>query len=427
MMPKEYWGEIKDPVHGYVYITKKEKTVIDSYPVQRLHRLRQLAGAEYVYPGANHTRFEHSVGVMHLAGEVIGNPNISGLVEEDEAEMTRIAALLHDVGHGPFSHVFEYLLTRRLDKTHEDLTTWIIQKSELRDIISKAGYNPQEIGKLAVGKLHRPKKAFLDQIISSAVDVDKQDFIVRDTHHTGAEYGYIDIFRLIHTLDVVGENLAVEIGALSALESLLIARIESFKSIYFHRVGRAAQIMLATAMDKANDELGLTRFKTPEQYMAMDDCTVYAMLKNCSKSKRIIKDLENRRMLKCAYEKTFYEKDTMISNIFSRENYRRQLQIEIAEEAKVPTETVIIDVPTVPSVPYEHSVLTESMEIPVFYKTAEGKKVPQRLSEISKIFDTLRGFMNILRVYTTAEQRERVGAAATKILGRIPASAKISY
>ena len=426
-MPKEYWGEIKDPVHGYVYITKKEKTVIDSYPVQRLHRLRQLAGAEYVYPGANHTRFEHSVGVMHLAGEVIGNPNISGLVDEDEAEMIRIAALLHDVGHGPFSHVFEYLLTKELDKTHEDLTTWIIQKSELHDIISEAGYNPQEIGNLAVGKLHRPKKAFLDQIISSAVDVDKQDFIVRDTHHTGAEYGYIDIFRLIHTLDVVGENLAVEIGALSALESLLIARIESFKSIYFHRVGRAAQIMLATAMDKANEELGLTRFKTPEQYLAMDDYTVYAMLKNCSKSKRIIKDLENRRMLKCAYEKTFYEKDTMISNIFSRENYRRQLQIEIAEEAEVPTETVIIDVPTVPSVPYEHSVLTESMEIPVFYKTAEGKKVPQRLSEISKIFDTLRGFMNILRVYTTAEQRERVGAAATKILGRIPSSAKISY
>ena len=83
--------------------------------------------------------------------------------------------------------------------------------------------------------------------------------------------------------------------------------------------------------------------------------------------------------------------------------------------------------PTVPSVPYEHSVLTETMEIPVFYKTAEGKKVPQRLSEISKIFDTLRGFMNILRVYTTAEQRERVGAAATKILGRFPSSAKISY
>jgi len=426
-MPKEYWGEIKDPVHGYVYITQEEKTIIDSYPVQRLHRLRQLAGAEYVYPGANHTRFEHSVGVMYLAGMVISNPNISQHVNEDETEIIRIAALLHDVGHGPFSHVFEYLLTKNLDKTHEDLTTWIIQKSELSDMIKKAGYNPQEIGELAVGKLHKPKKAFLDQIISSTVDVDKQDFIVRDTYHTGAEYGYIDIFRLIYTLDVLGENLAVEIGALSALESLLIARIESFKSIYFHRVGRAAQIMLAMAMDKANEELGLTRFKTPEQYLAMDDYTVYTMLKNCKKSKNIINDLENRRMLKCAYEKTFYEKDTMVSNIFSRENYRRQLQLEIAEEANVETNVVMIDVPTVPSVPYEHSVLTESMEIPVFYKTPEGKKIPQRLSEISKIFETLRGFMNILRVYTTAEEREKVSEAAAKILGRIPSSAKISY
>lgn len=426
-MPKEHWGEIKDPVHGYIYISEEEKTIIDSYPVQRLHRLRQLAGAEYVYPGANHTRFEHSVGVMYLAGKVVRNPNICTHTSEDEAEMVRIAALLHDVGHGPFSHVFEYLLNKELDKTHEDLTTWIVEKSELNDLLKSVGFNPKDIAKLSVGELHKPKKAFLDQIISSAVDVDKQDFIVRDTHHTGAEYGYIDIYRLVHTLDVLGENLAVETGALSALESLLIARIESFKSIYFHRVGRAAQIMLATALDKANQELGLTRFKTPEQYMAMDDYTVYAMLKNCKKSKDIIRDLENRKMLKCAYEKTFYEKDTMISNIFSRETYRKQLQAEIAEEAKVQTETVTIDVPTVPSVPYEHSVLTESMEIPVFYRTPEGKKIPQRLSEISKIFETLKGFMNILRVYTTPEQRERVNVAATKILGRIPSSAKISY
>jgi HD superfamily phosphohydrolase len=426
-MPKEYWGEIKDPVHGYVYITQEEKAIVDSYAVQRLHRLRQLAGAEYVYPGANHTRFEHSIGVMYLAGRVVSNPNLSRYINEDEAETERIAALLHDVGHGPFSHVFEYLLTKDLDKTHEDLTTWVIQKSELSDIIKKIGYDPREIGKLAVGKLQKPKKAFLDQIISSTIDVDKQDFIVRDTYHTGAEYGYIDIFRLIHMLDVLGENLAVEVGALSALESLLIARIESFKSIYFHRVGRAAQIMLAKAMDKANEELGLTRFKTPEQYLAMDDYTVYTMLKNSKKSRKIIEDLENRRMLKCAYEKTFYEKDTMVSNIFNRETYRRQLQSEIAEEANVDTDMVMIDVPTVPSVPYEHSVLTENMEITAFYKTPEGKKIPQRLSEISKIFDTLRGFMNILRVYTPQEQRESVKKAAERILGRIPSSVKISY
>ena len=423
----DYWGEIKDPVHGYVYITEVEKEIIDSYPVQRLRRLRQLAGAEYVYPGANHTRFEHSVGVMYLAGKVTENPNISRLLDGEEVELLRLAALLHDVGHGPFSHIFEHLLVKELGKTHEDMTVWIVQNSELKDLLNKIGYDPEVVGKLAVGVLHKSGKSFLDQIITSSIDVDKLDFVVRDTYHTGAEYGYIDVFRLIHTLDVLGEDLAVDLGALSALESFLIARMESFKSIYFHRVGRAAQIMLATAMEKANEDLGLTSFKTPEEYLAMDDYTVWSMLKNCEKSRGVIENLERRRMLKCAYERTFYEKDTMVSNIFSREAYRKQLQADIAKEADVPTEAVIIDVPTVPSVPYHHSVLMEPMEIPVFYKTKKGKKIPRRLSEISKIFDVLKGFMNILRVYTDEENRERVSVAASKILGEVPSSAKISY
>ncbi len=426
-MPKAYWGEIKDPVHGYVYVTEAEKEVIDSYPMQRLRRLRQLAGSEYVYPGANHTRFEHCVGVMYLAGKVLENPNISRVATDEEAEVARIAALLHDVGHGPFSHVFEHLLIKDLDKTHEDITTWLVEKSEVGDKLGKMGYSATEISKLAVGKLHKPGKAFLDQVISSAVDVDKQDFIVRDTYHTGAEYGFIDVFRLIHALDVWGENLAVELGALSALESFVIARIESFKSIYFHRVGRAAQIMLAKAMEKANEELGLTAFKTPEEYLAMDDYTVWAAVKKCEKSKRIIEDLERRRMLKCAYERTFYEKDTMISNIFSRDAYRQQVQAEIAHEAGVGVETVVIDVPTVPSVPYHHSALMEHMEIPVFSKTQSGEKTLYRLSEISKIFETLKGFINILRVYTDTENRERVEKATAKVLGKIPTTAKISY
>jgi hypothetical protein len=425
-MPKNYWGEIKDPVHGYVYITENEKEIIDSFPVQRMRRLRQLAGSEYVYPGANHTRFEHSVGVMYLAGRVVENPNISQCVSEKEAEMVRIAGLLHDVGHGPFSHVFEHLLDKELHKTHEDMTRWIVSSSELKDKLDRIGYNPEEIGKLSTGILHRPKRAFLDQVISSAVDVDKLDFIVRDTHHTGAEYGYIDIFRLIHALDVLGENLAVDLGALSALESLIIARIESFKSIYFHRVGRAAQIMLALAMEKADEELGLTSFKTPEEYLAMDDYTVWTMLKNCRKSNGIIRNLERRKLIKCAYERTFYEKDAMVSSIFGRETHRRQLQTDIAKQAKVETETVVIDVPTVPSVPYHHSALMDATEIPVFYRS-ENEKIPQRVSEISKIIETLRGFINILRVYTDEENRGKVSVASAKILGDVPSTARISY
>jgi len=423
----KYWGEIKDPIYGYVYITEEEREVIDSFPVQRLRRLRQLAGAEFVYPSANHTRFEHSVGVMHLAGLLSENPNLSPYFSEDERRMIRIAALLHDVGHGPFSHVFEHLLIKFLGKTHEDMNLWVIQKSELGDILSSLGYDPKTLSKLSVGWLQKEGKAFLDQILRSAVDVDKLDFIVRDTYHTGAQYGYVDIFRIIHTLDLIGENLAVDIGALSALESFMLARVESFKSIYFHRVSRAAQIMIVNAMEAAKDELGLVDFQSPEEYLALDDYTVWTMLKRCEKSEGIIRDLERRRLLKCAYEQTFHVRDWLVTSIFSNEQVRCQIRDQIAEKAEVDPQLVFIDVPTVPSVPYRHSVLLEPMEVPVFQRMRDGRKVQRRLSEVSGIFGVLKGFLNILRVYTVKENLDRVEKAAKDLLGELPSSARISY
>jgi len=421
------WGEIKDPVHGYVYITKTEKDIVDSFPMQRLHRLRQLAGAEYVYPGANHTRFEHSIGTMYLAQRLTENSNLSQYLSKEETQMIHLAALLHDVGHGPFSHVFEHLLEKFLDKTHEEMTVWVIQKSELSDILENAGYSANQIAKLATGSLRRKGKTFMDQVIQSAVDVDKLDFIVRDTYHTGAEYGNVDVFRLIHMLDVVDENLAVNSGALSALESFILARIESFKSIYFHRVSRAAQIMLAMAMEKAKDELGLISFKTPEEYLSLNDYTVWTMLKLCEKSRKIMENLERRRLLKCAYDQTFHVKDKTVSKLFSAEELRNEMRDKIAQKANVNPQFVVIDVPTLPSVPYHHSALLEPMEIPIFYKTIDGKTVSQRLSEISRIFEALRGFINVIRVYTEEKYRAKVSEAATKVLGELPYSTRISY
>jgi HD superfamily phosphohydrolase len=228
-------------------------------------------------------------------------------------------------------------------------------------------------------------------------------------------------------LDVLDENLAVDLGALSALESLILARIESFKSIYFHRVGRAVQIMLATAMENAKDELGLVNFQSPEEYLALNDYTVWTMLKNCKKSKEIIEKLERRKLLKCAYDRTFYVKDKTVSSIFGVEEIRNQMRDKIASGAGVKPQSVVIDVPTLPSVPYRHSVLLEPMEIPVFQRTRDGEKIPQRLSDISGIYDVLKGFINIIRVYSEEKHREKVGAAAAKLLGGIPSSAKISF
>ena len=421
------WGEIKDPVHGYVYISQTEKDLVDSFPVQRLHRLRQLAGAEYVYPGANHTRFEHSVGTMYLAQRLAEDSNLSQYLSKEEADLVQFAALLHDVGHGPFSHVYEHLLEKFLDKTHEEMTVWIIEKSEVHDILKKAGYDGSSVAKLAAGLLHRKGKRYLDQVVQSAVDVDKMDFIVRDTYHTGAEYGNVDVFRLIHMLDVLDDSLAVDSGALSALESFILARIESFKSIYFHRVSRAAQIMLANAMEQAKDELGLIGFQTPEEYLSLNDYTVWTMLKQCEHSRGIVENLERRRLLKCAYDQTFHVKDPAVSKLFSAEEVRNEMRDTIAHKARVDPQLVVIDVPTLPSVPYHHSALLEPMEIPIFHKAKDGEKTPQRLSEISRIFEALRGFINVVRVYTDEKSRAEVREAAQKVLGELPYSSRISY
>jgi HD superfamily phosphohydrolase len=283
------------------------------------------------------------------------------------------------------------------------------------------------VAKLAVGELRKPGKAFLDQIIQSAVDIDKLDFVVRDTYHTGAEYGYVDIFRLIHMLDVLGENLAVDVGALSALESFVLARLESFRSIYFHRVGRAAQIMLASAMENAKDELNLIDFDSPEDYLALTDYTVWTKLKECEKAREIMENLERRKLLKCAYDRAFHVKEKMVTSIFCVEEVRDQVRNKIAAEAGVDAAEIVIDVPTVPSVPYHHSDLLEPMEIPVFQKTRADEKIPLRLSDISSVFGVLKGFINILRVYTSERYVDRVSVAATKIIGGTPSSARISF
>src|SRR5208337_5126780 len=157
-----YWGFVKDPIYGYIQLTETERSIIDTPAVQRLRRIRQLAGAEYVYPAANHTRFEHVLGAMYLAGVVADNLPVD--LSPNEKQKIRLAALLHDVGHAPFSHLFEPLLLKFLHRTHEDMSSWIIADSKLTDVISRQGYDPKELSGLAIGKYGASDNRFLGQI-----------------------------------------------------------------------------------------------------------------------------------------------------------------------------------------------------------------------------------------------------------------------
>jgi len=424
-MSSQYWGFIKDPLYGYIRITDIERRIIDTQPVQRLRRIRQLSGAEYAYPAANHTRFEHVLGTMYLAGILVQSIPID--LSNQEIQRIKLAALLHDVGHAPFSHLFEPLLAKYLGKTHEDMTFWIISESELSSVLRAEGFDPSEIGKLAVGRLGDPERLFLDQIIRSSVDVDKMDFIVRDSYHTGAGYGYVDIFRLIYTMDILDGNLAVDVTAIPTLETFLLARLESFRAIYFHRAARAVQIMILKALEQAKDELDIERIKTPETYLALDDYLVWSILKRCKKSRGIMENIEQRKLLKCAYERTFFVKDELFTSVLTHEAVRKQIEEEIATKAKVSSEDVSIDVPSLPSVPYHHAIEIEPMDIPVFLKTKSGEKVSQRLTELSKIVDVLKVFMNVIRVYTKESYRNDVMRASEAVFGKPQLHDQVSY
>src|SRR6266849_6859105 len=411
------WGFIKDPIHGYVRISETEKTIIDTRPVQRLRRLRQLAGSEFVYPAANHTRFEHVVGAMHLAG-VLSEVLPTNLDSQTQEQM-RLAALLHDIGNGPFSHVFEPLMVHHLKKTHEDFVPWLVNETEIKDKLNNAGFDPQKLGLLAVGRLKDRKRPYLDQIISSSVDVDKMDYLVRDSFHTGAGYGSFDVHRLLYAMDIIDNSLSVDRSAVATLESFLLARFESFRTIYFHRASRAVQIMLVRALEAARGELHLLDFDRIEDYLKLDDYKVWTQLKECKKSRKIMQDLEGRRLLKCAYERILFSGDELAFNVISDEHVRADIEKQIARKAKVASEDVNIDVPTQPSVPYHDATALPSTDIQVFDRSPGGKKERVPLSEVSRIAQALQGFMNLVRVYTNESYRSRVESAARQILGEV--------
>ncbi len=419
-MAEKSGGFIKDPIHGYVRISQTERSVIDTEPVQRLKRIRQLAGSEFVYPAANHTRFEHVIGAMHLAGTLAEALPVD--LPRHQREQLRLAALLHDIGHGPFSHVFEPLLAKYLNKSHEDFVPWLVNETDIAEKLEAAGFDASTLGRLAIGKLTNRKRPYLDQIISSSVDVDKMDYVVRDSFHTGAGYGSFDVHRLLYAMDIIDNGLSVDGSAVATLESFLLARFESFRTIYFHKASRAVQIMMVRALEAARDELRLLDFDGPQDYLKLDDYKVWTELKECKKSRKIMQDLEARRLLKCAYERTLFSREELVSNVISNDQVRADVERQIARKARIPWEDVIIDVPTLPSVPYKDSAGLHSMDIPVFKHSTSGKKRRIPLSEVSRIVGVLPTFMNLVRVYTKESYRSRVETAARQILGEVPTS-----
>ena len=417
---------IKDAIYGYLIFEDELIDLIDSYPLQRLKRIRQLSGSEYVYVTATHCRFSHSLGVSHLAEQMITNllmkneelENIVGSDSESIIFKIKTAALLHDIGHGSFSHIFETILNES-GKNHEDMSEWLIRESEVAGLLEKIDLDSNEISQLAVGRLPGKTNRFLNQIISSGIDVDSFDYVVRDSQFSGAEYGSVDILRLIFSTDVDLKdfNLIVNRNALNTLEAFVIARYESFKSIYFHKTSRAVQIMLSNALQLVKDELHLTSFDTPEDYLKIDDYSMWTYLRDNEKTRHIIDAISRRKLLKVVFEKTSRGKDQKITSLLSDPKVKEQVQGEIAEISGIGMDELFIDMPNLPSVPYHTSSEMDPLEVPIFDVKKDGTKVLKSVSDVSSVIRALKGFTNIIRIYTTDEHREKVREAALKVLG----------
>ena len=172
------------------------------------------------------------------------------IIPLDEIQNLRFAGLLHDIGHGPFSHLFEEILQKNQKISHEDIGRNIIQKTEIGDLISRNGFSKKSIADTAFGY---SKHQFLNEVISGALSADIMDYLLRDGYFTGAEHAKIDHKRLTYSLDVYKNKLALDKSALVNFETMMISRYQMFKAVYFHKTVRAGEVMLLKAMSLAED------------------------------------------------------------------------------------------------------------------------------------------------------------------------------
>lgn len=306
-MAEKIIHEFRDPIHVFIHADGDERLVIDSRPVQRLRQVHQLAMAYLLYPGATHSRFEHSLGVMELAGrvfDVVANPatphptirDMFPRLQEDLwrgywRRVLRMASLCHDVGHLPFSHAAEHALLPE-GWSHETLTVAVIESPQMATVWNRMtpALKPRDVAKIAVGAKKFPEQfdpweAVVSEIlVGDAFGVDRMDYLLRDSLHAGVGYGRFDHYRLIETLRLLpapgtGEpQLGIEQGGLHAAEALLLSRYFMFMQVYLHPVRQAYDIHL---MDFLSGWLPGGKFSTDvDEHLRMTDIDVLAAISN---------------------------------------------------------------------------------------------------------------------------------------------------
>lgn len=277
---------IRDPVHGFIRADALETALINSRPLQRLRFVHQLGFTFLVFPGAEHSRFSHVIGAMHLAGRLYdalcakGGGLLPSGSRSLERRLVRAAALLHDVGHAPFSHSAEELFEGGID--HEEMTGRLLATPEIETLFARHG---EGIGTADVARLlarnGSPTERLLSQVISGELDVDKMDYLLRDSLYCGVRYGTFDLERLLDTVVPLADPLTgdwgigLEEGGIHALEALVMARYYMFTQVYFNATGKALELHLNEWMK----ETGTLWAADPDAFLAQDDVSVWSAMR----------------------------------------------------------------------------------------------------------------------------------------------------
>ncbi len=322
---------IKDSVHDHIEVDGVGAALLDTPPIQRLRRIRQLGTASLVYPSANHTRFEHSLGVFFLAEQALERLGIGGR----RARTVRAAAMLHDVGHAPFSHTLEGYLEQHLGRYHDDVDH-ILAAESVAAALAEYDVDPDRVAALIAGE------GRLGQLVAGELDVDRMDYLVRDAHHTGVPYGTIDVERLLHELRFVDGELVLGPGNVQAAESLLLARALMNPTVYNHHVARISKAMLV----RATDRLIETGSVDANAVARMDEPELQVALRNCEPASALADRLANRRLYKRAIWAEYGDvgAEQVTSLVEADHEKRREIERAIADRAGVAVDEVLLDV-----------------------------------------------------------------------------------
>jgi len=351
---------IRDPIHGTIELTELEIALIDTPEMQRLRNIKQNGFCYLVYPAMNSTRFEHSLGVMHVAGRLANKLEL----DEDDKNLLRVSGLLHDIGHCAFSHTSDKIL-EKFNITHEENSIRIIQNSQISDILSSYGISPKEVSRLIVGDGKYGK------IISSEIDVDKMDYLIRDSYYAGVAYGIIDLERILYGIKLVKENLVVDVRSLEAVESLLISRNLMYQTVYRHHTKRIVERMFSEALKKFIELENLSC----DEFIKMDDIDLISRMRN---SEGYVRDMVDRIDKRRLFKKVFHEKLIMIEDAFRKElaeNFE-EIQREIAQDFGIKEGYLLIDIPEMKLSEFE--ILID-----------EGNGVLRRIDEVSNLAKSL--------------------------------------